>query len=75
VPYGCLPHECYGAYEPDFNHMDMYVKIMMERTTEGVREYLDKYVYAPPTFDDYLSLFDVKDVVRATLNARKGYVS
>ncbi|MBI2360728.1 MAG: CoA transferase subunit A, partial [Deltaproteobacteria bacterium] len=22
-PYGCLPHECYGVYEPDFNHMDM----------------------------------------------------
>ncbi len=75
VPYGCLPHECYGAYEPDFNHMDMYVKVMMERTTEGVREYLDKYVYAPQDFDDYLSLFNVKDVVRATLNARKGYGS
>ncbi len=75
VPYGCLPHECYAAYEPDFNHMDMYVKLMMERTTEGVQEYLEKYVYAPPTFDDYLSLFNVKDVVRATLNARKGYGS
>ena len=75
VPYGCLPHECYGAYEPDFNHMDMYVKVMMERTTEGVQEYLDKYVYAPQSFDDYLSLFNVKDVVRATLNARKGYGS
>ncbi len=75
VPYGCLPHECYGTYEPDFNHMDMYVKVMMERTTEGVQEYLDKYVYAPHAFDDYLSLFNVKDIVRATLNARKGYGS
>jgi len=75
VPYGCVPHECYAAYEPDFNHMDMYVKLMMERSTEGVQEYLDKYVYAPQTFDDYLSLFKVKDVVRATLNARKGYGS
>jgi len=75
VPYGCVPHECYAAYEPDFNHMDMYVKLMMERSTEGVQEYLDKYVYAPQTFDDYLSLFKVKDIVRATLNARKGYGS
>jgi hypothetical protein len=55
--------------------MDMYVKLMMERSTEGVQEYLDKYVYAPQTFDDYLSLFNVKDIVRATLNARKGYGS
>jgi len=75
VPYGCVPHECYAAYEPDFNHMDMYVKLMMERSIEGVQEYLDKYVYAPQTFDDYLSLFNVKDIVRATLNARKGYGS
>ena len=75
APYGCVPHECYAAYEPDFNHMDMYVKLMMERSTEGVQEYLDKYVYAPQTFDDYLSLFNVKDIVRATLNARKGYGS
>jgi glutaconate CoA-transferase subunit A len=75
APYGCLPHECYAAYEPDFNHMDMYVKLMMERSTEGVQEYLDKYVYAPQTFDDYLSLFNVKDIVGATLNARKGYGS
>jgi len=75
APYGCVPHECYAAYEPDFNHMDMYVKLMMERSTEGVQEYLDKYVYAPQTFDDYLSLFNLKDIVRATLNARKGYGS
>jgi len=75
APYGCVPHECYAAYEPDFNHMDMYVKLMMERSTEGVQEYLDKYVYAPQSFDDYLSLFKVKDIVRATLNARKGYGS
>jgi len=75
VPYGCVPHECYAAYEPDFNHMDMYVKLMMERSIEGVQEYLDEYVYAPQTFDDYLSLFKVKDIVRATLNARKGYGS
>jgi len=75
APYGCVPHECYAAYEPDFNHLDMYVKLMMERSTEGVQEYLDKYVYAPQTFDDYLSLFNFKDIVRATLNARKGYGS
>jgi glutaconate CoA-transferase subunit A len=73
MPYGCLPHECYGVYEPDFSHMDMYVKLMMEKTIDGVKEYLNKYFYVPATFDDYLNLFNVKDVVRATLSARKGY--
>lgn len=75
VPYGCLPHECYGAYEPDFSHMDMYVKLMMEQGSEGVRQYLDKYFYRPKTFADYLDLFSVKDIVRATCNAKKGHGS
>lgn len=73
VPYGCLPHECYGVYEPDFNHMDMYVKLMMEKSVDGVKEYLDKYFYGPATFEDYLDLFHVKDIVKATLSAKKGY--
>jgi len=73
APYGCLPHECYGVYEPDFNHMDMYVKLMMEKSVDGVKEYLDKYFYAPETFEDYLDLFHVKDIVKATLSAKKGY--
>ena len=29
VPYGCLPHECYGEYEPDFHHMDYWAKGLM----------------------------------------------
>jgi glutaconate CoA-transferase subunit A len=72
VPFGCLPHECYGLYEPDFGHMDMYVELMMGKTVEGVKEYLDKYFYSPKGFDDYLDLFKMKDVVQATANARRG---
>lgn len=73
APYGCLPHECYGVYEPDFNHMDMYVKLMMEKSVDGVKEYLDKYFYGPATFEDFLDLFHVKDIVKAALSAKKGY--
>jgi glutaconate CoA-transferase, subunit A len=73
APYGCLPHECYGAYEPDFRHMDAYVKLMMERSVDGVKEYLDRYVYQPKTFDDFLNLFSVKDIIKATTGARKGH--
>jgi glutaconate CoA-transferase subunit A len=73
APYGCLPHECYGVYEPDFNHMDAYVKLMMGRAVEGVKEYLEKYIYSPKTFDEYLELFKTQDIIRATLNARRGH--
>jgi glutaconate CoA-transferase subunit A len=73
VPYGCLPHECYGCYEPDFSHMDYYVKLMMGRGPEGVREYLDKYVYAPESWNDYLSMMNFKDVLSASVNGRSVY--
>jgi glutaconate CoA-transferase subunit A len=75
APYGCLPHECYGAYEPDFEHMDGYVKVMMGRGVEGVKEYIEKHVYAPDSFAGYLELFSLRNVVGATMRARKEHGS
>ena len=73
VPYGCLPHECYGEYEPDFNHMDYYVKLMMGKGPEGVQEYLAKYVYGPPTWNDYLEMSGFKNILQATIAGRGVY--
>jgi glutaconate CoA-transferase, subunit A len=70
VPYGCLPHECYGEYEPDFASMDQYVKLMMSKGPDGVREYLDKYVYAPESWNDYLALNGFKNILQATIRGR-----
>jgi glutaconate CoA-transferase subunit A len=53
--------------------MDAYVKLMMGRAVEGVKEYLEKYIYSPKTFDEYLELFKTQDIIRATLNARSGH--
>ncbi|MEE8461404.1 MAG: CoA-transferase [Acidobacteriota bacterium] len=73
VPYGCLPHECYGYYEPNFNHMDYYVKLMMGKGPEGVKEYLDQYVYAPESWTDYLEMLKFGDILRATTDGRSVY--
>ena len=73
VPYGCLPHECYGYYEPDFSHMDYYVELMMGKGPEGVKEYLDQYVYAPESWTDYLEMLRFGDVLRATTDGRSVY--
>jgi glutaconate CoA-transferase subunit A len=73
VPYGCLPHECYGQYEPDFNHMDHYVKIMMGEGPDGVKGYLDKYVYGPETWNDYLEMVGLKNILKATVQGREVY--
>ncbi len=73
VPYGCLPHECYGYYEPDFSHMDYYVKLMMGKGPEGVQEYLEQYVYAPESWSHFLGMLDFKDILQATKDGRSVY--
>jgi glutaconate CoA-transferase subunit A len=57
VPFGSFPHECYGLYEADFAHFDGYVTAIQGAGARAVEEYLDRYVYAPPSFADYLDLF------------------
>jgi glutaconate CoA-transferase, subunit A len=73
VPYGCMPHELYGEYEPDFASMDAYVKLMMSKGPDGVREYLDKFVYAPASWNDYLALNGFKNILQATIRGRGIY--
>jgi len=70
VPYGCLPHECYGCYVPDFEHMDSYVKLMMGKGPDGVKEYMDKYVYAPETWNHYLEMLGVRQILQAVMEGR-----
>jgi glutaconate CoA-transferase, subunit A len=69
VPYGSMPHECYGLYEPAMNHLDAYVDQVNGEPVEGMRRYLDKYVYAPKSWNDFLSLIGTEEVMSAT---RKG---
>lgn len=58
VPYGSYPHECYALYDSEPAHFSVYVDAIKQRGAAGVSEYLDKYVYAPPSHADYLALFD-----------------
>jgi hypothetical protein len=73
VPFGCLPHECYGEYEPDFQHMDFYVKLMMGKGPEGVKEYLDKFVFGPESWNDYLEMTGFKNILQAMVMGRRVY--
>ena len=57
VPFGSYPHECYGLYEADYDHFGAYTAGIDARGPAAVGDYLDRYVYAPATFDDYLALF------------------
>ena len=69
VPFGCAPHECYGAYEPCFGHLDDYAAALKPDAEAGMREYLDRYFYQPKNWTDYLDRIGLGELLAA---ARRG---
>lgn len=73
VPYGAYPSECQGLYEPDFDHIDMYAKMIEEKGVEGAIQYLDEYIYRPGSFEGFLSLTSLKSYAKVSRNMRLLY--
>jgi glutaconate CoA-transferase, subunit A len=73
VPYGCAPHECYGAYEPMMQHMEAYVAQVNGDPVGGLKDYLDHYVYQPKSWTEFLSLIGMDEVLEATRRGRSIY--
>lgn len=73
VPYGSAPHECYGAYEPFFGHMDYYAGLIKKDPEAGIAEYLGRYIYGPETWVDYLNLIGMEELLDATQRGRSIY--
>jgi glutaconate CoA-transferase subunit A len=67
TPFGSAPHECYGLYEPLFEHLDLYAAQIRRDPEEGIRAYLERYVYGPKSWNDYLELLGLEEL----LNARR----
>jgi len=70
VPYGCAPHECYGAYEPFISNLDAYAELIRTDPVAGVEEYLDRFIYGPESWEAYLDLLGMNNVISATLGGR-----
>lgn len=71
APYGAYPHECYGLYEADIEHIDAYARRVGAEGVAGARAYLDEYVYGPPTPEAYLDKFGAARLVRQRRTARE----
>ena len=65
LPFGCAPHECYGAYEAMMQHMEYYVDLVNNDPVGGIREYLDRFVYGPKSWTDFLDLIGIAEVIAA----------
>ena len=73
VPYGSAPHECYGLYEPMMKHMEAYVSQVNSDPINGMKEYLDKYFYSPKSWNEYLSLIGMEELLEASQRGRSIY--
>lgn len=51
APFGCAPHECYGLYEPFFDHMDGYARLTAEDADAGVADYLRRFYHRAEKLD------------------------
>jgi glutaconate CoA-transferase subunit A len=65
MPYGCAPHECYGIYEPMMAHMEYYVGLVNKDPVGGMQHYLDRFVYGPKSWVEFLDLIGVEELLKA----------
>ena len=70
VPYGAAPHECSGGYEPFFKHMDSYTAFVNQEPVDGLKQYLDRYIYGPKTWNEYLNLIGLEHLLEASRGGR-----
>jgi glutaconate CoA-transferase subunit A len=71
VPFGSYPHECYGLYEADFDHFSQYVDLVETKGTQGVEEYVIRYVDEAGSFEGFLDRAGVPVLLRQARRARE----
>lgn len=73
VPFGCAPHECYGMYEPFLPHLDHYAELTRTDPEAGVKEYIDRHILGPESWNEHLELLGVDNMIDATRRGRSVY--
>mgnify|MGYP003321129985 FL=1 len=73
APFGCAPHECYGTYEPFFDQMNDYAKLVSADPDKGAASYLKNHFYDTATWEDYLERFGTAAMLDASRRGRSIY--
>jgi len=73
LPFGCAPHECYGAYEPMLRHMQYYVDLVNKDPVAGMQEYLDRFVHGPKSWTEFLDRLGLEELLDAARAGRSIY--
>jgi glutaconate CoA-transferase subunit A len=70
VPFGSAPHECYGLYEPFFDHMESYTRQVNGDPRDGMQTYLNDYIREPKSWAAYLAKLGVDAMLDASRRGR-----
>lgn len=70
VPFGCAPHECTNVYEPFLSHMDYYTGSVNKDPVGAMQEYIDQYIRGPKSWNEYLALLGLDEVLDAAKRGR-----
>jgi glutaconate CoA-transferase subunit A len=73
LPFGCAPHECYGVYEPMLHHFEYYVDLVNRDPVEGSQRYLERYVHTPKSWNEFLGLIGVEQLLEAARSGESIY--
>jgi glutaconate CoA-transferase subunit A len=71
APYGSIPHECFGLYEPLMKHLQLFTDCVNADPVEGMKRYLDRFVYGPSSWADFLERLGMDEVNDAARCARE----
>jgi glutaconate CoA-transferase subunit A len=71
VPYGAHPTACYGFYDYDPKHLNLYKKMADNELL--YEEYLQKWVYGVQSHEEYLEKIGVKQLQQIKANTVLGY--
>ncbi|MFO0996995.1 MAG: CoA-transferase [Alphaproteobacteria bacterium] len=69
APFGCAPHECYGAYEQFYDHLDAYALANKGDVVDSMKRYLAEFYHGAKDWPDYLAKLGMSAVLDA---ARRG---
>ena len=73
LPFGCAPHECYGVYEPMLRHMEYYVGLVNKEPVKGMAHYLERFVYEPKSWSEFLALIGMDELLDAARAGKSIY--
>jgi len=67
--FGSFPHECFGRYHADLDAIGEYGQAVAERGVDATADFLERWVWSPPTFADYLAVFGEERLARQRRHA------